>query len=934
MNDRQVPADTIGVSLDTRESLRRASQSLTLVEIPGYKLVCEIGRGTFGAVWKAEREQTGQSVALKIVDQGENLNWDYFRRELDFLREIEEHPHTLTILDAQLESNPPYIVMPLAEGGSLEQALESAAPEVKRVEKWMWQMAEALAFIHSKGVIHCDLKPSNVLLSSGGDIRIADLGQARRTGHGVAMGTIGFMAPEQCDEKSRSSPSVSWDVYGFGATVYWLLTGKIPRMAGLEKPSLTEYLEAVKTNRLEPIARLNPKADSQLAAIVESCLSLDPEARTPSIDAVLLDLERRRHNEPLFCRKPWKPSYLVSMALRRRSVQLALGLLVLVVVAISGAWMSRNETKFLSLSTSGIHAHESGRLEEAYLDWLEALKYRPGSLPLLQRLHFRSLGKLFPHQDRVTDLALADGKVLVTASADGEVATWDAVEGTKIASLKHPAHVSGVLLSPDGQTLATASWDGKARAFDVESMKLGQEFSHLTGDFEPSITALAFCDKGKLLATADVRGAVKVWQGESGEEKPLQDFRPNLEVRQVLATHPSKPVLAALTTPVTIGLWEMGTGRKLPFELTHQAEINELRFSADGRYLLSASDDHTLSIWDASTGDRVKHLVHDSRVNTMCLVSDDLLVAGCQDGTATLWDLQTEAPVQTFFHRRPVTSLARDEEGALLAVATGEAENLWSDVEANGTVQVWDISTGAQVAGPWPHDGPVEKVEFGPQNTVYSASGSARQNTAVHPGAVRAWSFFPPESRSNDRGNPPDRSWPNGVKLPSGVKLSHGENVVINDYDSHLGRDLTATASEDRTVRLWNTRTGTEASRPILLNGPAKAVAFHPSGEILATASQESPSGAVVRLWGVDSSYPTTPAFSCPGEVHEIRFSPDGKALKALTEKTEYIWPLNVEEADQLATVLKTHLRARLDSRGEVVSEPILSETVMTLQLP
>ena len=934
MNDRQVPADTIGVSLDTRESLRRASQSLTVVEIPGYKLICEIGRGTFGAVWKAEREQTGQSVALKIVDQGENLNWEYFRRELDFLREIEEHPHTLTILDAKLENEPPYIVMPLAEGGSLEQAVETRAPEIKKVERWMWQMAEALAFIHSKGVIHCDLKPSNVLLSSGGDIRIADLGQARRSGHGVAMGTIGFMAPEQCDEKTRTSPSVSWDVYGFGATIYWLLTGKIPRMAGLDKPSLTQYLEAVKSNPLEPIARLNPKVDSQLAAIVESCLSLDPETRTLSIDNVLVDMKRRRRNEPLYCRKPWKPSYLVGMALRRRSVQLALGLVALVVLAISGAWMSRNENRYLSLLTNGIHAHESGRLEEAYLDWLEALKYRPHSLPLLQRLHFRSLARLFPHQDRVTDLALADDGTLATASADGEVAIWEAGEGAKIASLEHPAHVSSLLLSPDGKTLATASWDGKARAFDMETRKLRQEFSHLSGDFEPSITALAFCDKGKLLATADVRGAVKVWNVESGEEKPLKDFRPNLEVRQVLATHPSKPLLAALTTPLTIGLWEMGTGKKLPFELSHQAEINELRFSADGRYLLSASDDHTLSIWDAATGQKVKQLIHDSRVNTMCLISDTLVAAGCQDGTATLWDLRAEAPVQTFFHRRPVTSMAKSQNGALLAVATGEVENLWSDVEANGTVQVWEVSTGVQVAGPWPHDGPVEKVEFGPNNTVYSASGSARQNTAVHPGAVRAWSFFPPQSESTEQSSPATRSWPNGVQLPSGVRLSHGENVLINDFDSHPGRDLTATASEDRTVRLWRTRTGVEASKPILLNGPAKAVAFHPSGDILATASQESSSNAVVRLWEVDSSYPTTPDLSCPGEVREIRFSPDGKALQALTEKTVYTWPLKLEEADELAETLKTHLRAGLDSRGEVVSEPILSETVMTLKLP
>ncbi|MFA5506801.1 MAG: protein kinase [Vulcanimicrobiota bacterium] len=930
---RQVPADTIGVSLDSRENLRRASEHLTVLEIPGYKLIREIGRGTFGAVWKAEREQTGQLVALKIVDQGESLNWDYFRRELEFLRVIEEHPHTLTILDAQLDHNPPYIVMPLAEGGSLEQVMEEAAPEVKRVEKWMWQLAEALTFVHSKGVIHCDLKPSNVLLSSGGDVRIADLGQARRVGHGVALGTIGFMAPEQGEEKTRSSPSVSWDVYGFGATAYWLLTGKIPRMAGLQNPDLEQYLEAIRSNPLEPVCRLNPQVDAQLGAIVEGCLALDSEARTSSLDAVLTDMLRRRRNEPLLCRKPWTARYLVGMALRRRGVQLALGLLLLVVLALGAAWANRNENRFYTLLTNGIHAHESGRLEEAYLNWLEALRYRP-SRSLLQRLQFRSLSRLYPHQDRVTDFVLTTEGALITASADGEVAFWDASEGKKVASFLHPAHVSGLLLSPDGRTLATASWDGKARTLDMKTQVLKKEFDHRTTEFEPSITALAFCDQGKLLATADVQAEVKVWDLESGAEKPLKNFQPNLEVRQVLATHPSQPILATLTAPNTIGLWRMDSGEKLPFVLSHGAEINELKFSADGAQLMSASNDHTLSVWSVQTGERVHHLDHDSRVNTMVLVSDRQLVSGCQDGTATLWDLTSEQAEHVFLHRRPVTSLALDDTHRLLAVGTGEVESLWSDVEANGTVEVWDLTTGVQVAGPWSHDGPVEKVEFRGESTVYSGSGSARQNTAVYPGAVRAWNYFLPTSRPTQAAVQAERAWPNGVVLDNGVQLSHGKNVRINAFDSHEGRGLTATASEDRTVRLWETQSGLEASRPLLLNGPARVVTFHPSGEILASVSQESSSNAVIRLWEVDSGYPTTPPFVCPGEVRKLHFSPDGKTLSAFTEETEYIWSLEVKEAGKLARELRERLHAGLDSRGEAVSRPISSETVMTLQLP
>ena len=445
----------------------------------------------------------------------------------------------------------------------------------------------------------------------------------------------------------------------------------------------------------------------------------------------------------------------------------------------------------------------------------------------------------------------------------------------------------------------------------------------------PAVTALAFCDKGKLLATADVQANVRVWNVESGQEKPLKDFRPDLEVRQVLATHPSQPVLAALTSPNTIGLWNMATGEKLPFAWAHTAEVNALRFSEDGRFVFSASDDQNVSVWDTDSGKRVQQLSHQSRVNTLAL-SETRLVSGCQDGTATLWDLSTGQSLRTFYHRRPVQTLAIDVDSWLLAVGTGEVENLWSDTEPNGTVQVWDLTTAMPVAGPWPHDGPVEKVRFGEGNTVFSASGSARQTTAVYPGAVRAWRYFLPQDQTTSDIAPDIRSWPNGVTLGNGVTLSHGENVEVNSYASHPKRGITATASEDKTVRLWDTQTGIEIFHPILLNGPVKAVAFHPSGTVVATGSQETASSSVVRLWDVESGYPTTPYFSCPGVIRRLKFSSDGKALEAYTENTVYTWSLEADFSDDFAGQIRERLRAKLDARGEVVSESVLSEPVMT----
>jgi hypothetical protein len=306
---------------------RRRSSSLSEVpfRLSGYQMQYLIGSGSFGSVYAAVQERTGLQVAVKFLRR-EVVNWGYFRQELQQLSRIAEHPGVVSLLDADLEHDPPYYVMPLLTVGSLA----GQTPQPSQVVEWLRQMAEALRYMHGKGVLHCDLKPSNVLLDDQGLLRLVDFGQARTLGdEGNSFGTLGYMAPEQAGGDGQ--PDVRWDVYGLGATAYRLLTGQYPRFSQEDRSSLDEsasrlrqYRELLHSRPLIGLRGLNPKIDEDLASIVESCLEVSPERRIPSMAALLEDLERRRYKEPLLCRRPWTTRYRVNRLLSRPVAALAL----------------------------------------------------------------------------------------------------------------------------------------------------------------------------------------------------------------------------------------------------------------------------------------------------------------------------------------------------------------------------------------------------------------------------------------------------------------------------------------------------------------------------------------------------------------------------------------------------------------------------------
>ncbi len=263
-------------------------------------------------MWVATDRTTGRHVAIKFYAHRGGLDWSLLSREVEKLAFLSADRYVVQLLDVGWDAEPPYYVMEYVERGSLEDLLrreKKLRPETAAA--LFRDVAVGLLHAHGKGVLHCDLKPANVLLDQDTKPRLADFGQSRLSHEQTpALGTLFYMAPEQADMKAV--PDVRWDVYALGALLYAMLTGTPPfrdarAVAEIETgPDLDHRL--ARYRRLierapRPVAhRQAAGVDRALADIVDGCLAVDRNRRFANVQAVLDALDaraRRRARRPL-----------------------------------------------------------------------------------------------------------------------------------------------------------------------------------------------------------------------------------------------------------------------------------------------------------------------------------------------------------------------------------------------------------------------------------------------------------------------------------------------------------------------------------------------------------------------------------------------------------------------------------------------------------
>src|SRR5262245_47104114 len=313
-----------------------------------YQILEEIGRGGMGVIYRARQRHSRRIVALKRIlsyhaDSQDTLM--RFRREAQAAANL-DHPNILPIYEvSESDDGLPFFSMKFAGGGSLLDVASVLRSDPRRAVALMVKVARALQYAHEQGILHRDLKPGNILLDGRGEPMVSDFGLAkwleptgRLTRTPSIFGTPGYIAPEQVNG-SKGKLTAAADVYGLGAVLFDLLTGRPPFMG---EHALKTIQQA--TEKPAPKLRsLAPGIDRDLETVCAKCLERDPRARYHSAGELADDLERWLHGHSIVAR-PVSPPVHIWRWMRRNPLVAQMAALLLTMATAVGILISKSQT--------------------------------------------------------------------------------------------------------------------------------------------------------------------------------------------------------------------------------------------------------------------------------------------------------------------------------------------------------------------------------------------------------------------------------------------------------------------------------------------------------------------------------------------------------------------------------------------------------------
>ena len=913
-----------------------------------YEILRLLAKGGLGEVHVARDKELNRDVALKMIQ--ERCGHDESSRAR-FLFEAGitsalEHPGIVPVHGhGLLPDGRPYYTMRLIDGEPFKDAIQKFHESIRsdpnpqtrslglrQLLRRFLDVCNVIDYAHSRNVLHRDLKPSNIMLGPYGETLVVDWGLAktmepgrpdttaasaalvgsssdaapnlsavlRMQSHdhptipGTALGTPHFMSPEQSVSQSDQTGR-STDIYGLGATLYYVLTCMPP----CDGTDISTILKKVRAGEITPPRQVRAWVPEALDAICMKAIALRPADRYDSARALAVDIEHWLADEPVSIHLDPFSIRLTRWGRRHRMFAVAFGMLLL--SAVIGLTLG---TVLLSQANRLTEAHRILAVNAARtLEWqgyvnrvnlaqrecmenniaqaeklleLCPVASRGWEWSYVARLCHQERYTFRNHTECVNAVAFSpDGKRLVSGSGKpfnlprgnqpAELLIWEAETGQvvrRLEGLKGAVH--SVAYSHDGKWIASGSGSYQEKAsmgegwLTVWNAETGAVvFSHR----ESIINALsvAFSPDDRLVAAGfgeysgnDNHGRVMIFEIRGGKIVFNEERRGGGV--HALDFHPDGRRIAVAGKGV-VELWDIVKNENL-YDLAledHESWVYSLAFSRDGRKLAAGCGDRSIRIWDLSTRTELKRIeAHMGMVLAVAFSPDGTKLASSGDDSALkLWDLATGWELTTLHGHTSLTSglpgIAFSPDGARLASAAGDR-----------TVKLWDVTTDRQVTF---HDqkGWITSLLCMPDQTTV-VSGSADHSIAQWEAAT-------------------------GRLLR---KLKGHDDWVLCLAVSPDGT-LLASGGADPTIRLWNRSTG--APLPPLKghNVFIRGLAFSPDGKTLVSAGSNeiNPPLGEVFLWDVERGERQRILIKENVLVNGVAFSADGQSLALVIKGRE-----------------------------------------------